>query len=85
MFGLHNNQPLILHGRIVKGEETAIITSSKVFPEYYMIYVDQFEDVINEAIDEWVYFFKHGNNSGYFYISKYSVSGTEIGLSCHEG
>ena len=60
MFGLHNNQPLILHGRIVKGEETAIITSSKVFPEYYMIYVDQFEDVINEAIDEWVYFFKHG-------------------------
>ena len=62
MYGIHNNEPLILHGKIVKGEETAIITSSKVFPEYYMIYVDQFEDVINESIDEWVYFFKHGKN-----------------------
>ena len=61
MRGLHNNQPLILHGKIVKGEDAAIITSSKVFPEYYMIYVDQFEDVINDAVDEWVYFFKHGD------------------------
>ena len=60
MYGVHNNQPLVLHGKIVKGEEAASITSRKVFPEYYMIYVDQFEDVINDAIDEWVYFFKYG-------------------------
>jgi predicted transposase/invertase (TIGR01784 family) len=25
-----------------------------------MIYVEKFEDMINEDIDEWVYFFKHG-------------------------
>ena len=60
MVGVHSGKPLILHGRRVTGEEMAILTSSKVFPEYYMIYVDKFEDVINEAIDEWVYFFKHG-------------------------
>lgn len=60
MIGIHNNDPLILHGKIVKEEESSIITSRNVFLEYYMIYVDQFEDVINDAIDEWVYFFKHG-------------------------
>ena len=66
MRGLHNNKPLILHGKIVKGEESSIITSNKVFPEYYMIYVDQFEDEINDAVDEWVYFFKYGNILDYF-------------------
>ena len=25
-----------------------------------MIYVEKFEDEINEAVDEWIYFFKHG-------------------------
>lgn len=60
MYGMHNNEPLILHGKVVKGEESATITSSKIFPEYYMIYVDQFEDEIHDAIDEWIYFFKYG-------------------------
>ena len=60
MYGIHNREPLILHGKIVKGEETSILTSSKIFPEYYMIYVEKFEDEINEAVDEWIYFFKHG-------------------------
>jgi predicted transposase YdaD len=44
----------------VKGEETTTITSRNVFPEYYLIYVEKFEDMIHEDLDEWVYFFKHG-------------------------
>ena len=60
MIGLHTKKPLILHGKTVKGEETLIVTSKNVFPEYYMIYTEKFEDMINEDIDEWVYFFKHG-------------------------
>ncbi|HEX9059344.1 MAG TPA: hypothetical protein VF941_04125 [Clostridia bacterium] len=27
---------------------------------YYMIYAEKFQDVINDDIDEWVYFFKYG-------------------------
>lgn len=60
MRGLHTKKLLILHGKSVKGEETPTITSKNIFPEYYLIYVEKFEDMIHEDIDEWVYFFKHG-------------------------
>lgn len=60
MIGLHTKRPLLLQGRVVNGVETAGVTCKKIFPEYYFIYVQKFEDIINEALDEWVYFFKHG-------------------------
>lgn len=60
MIGLHTKKPLILHSKTLKGEEPPTITSRSVFPEYYMIYVEKFEDMIHEDLDEWVYFFKHG-------------------------
>ena len=60
MIGFHNKRPLVLQGKVVTGVETAGLTSVKVFPEYYLIYVQKFEDIINEGLDEWVYFFKHG-------------------------
>ena len=60
LIGMHTKKPLILHQSKVKNEEVSVVTSKNVFPEYYMIYVEKFEDMINEAIDEWVYFFKHG-------------------------
>lgn len=60
MVGVHTKKPLALHGVQVNGMDSPVVTSKKVFPEYYMIYVEKFEDVINEDIDEWIYFFKHG-------------------------
>lgn len=60
LVGLHTKKPLILHEAISKGEKVSMITSKEVFPEYYMIYAEKFQDVINDDIDEWVYFFKHG-------------------------
>ena len=30
-----------------------------VFPEYYLIEVERFYNIINSGIDEWVYFFKN--------------------------
>lgn len=60
MAGMHSGKPLILHGKKIKGEEITTITSAKVFPEYYMIYVEKFDDIVKESIDEWIYFFKHG-------------------------
>ena len=60
LVGLHTKKPLILHEAMAKGEKVSVVTSKDVFPEYYMIYAEKFQDVINEDIDEWVYFFKHG-------------------------
>ena len=36
-----------------------IETKSDMYPEYYLIEVERFGDVIREDIDEWVYFFKN--------------------------
>jgi len=60
LLGLHTKKPLVLHEAVANGEKKSVVTSKDVFPEYYMIYVEKFQDMINEAIDEWVYFFKHG-------------------------
>lgn len=60
LVGLHTKKPLVLHEAMSKGDKVSVITSKDVFPEYYMIYAEKFQDVINEDIDEWVYFFKHG-------------------------
>ena len=60
LFGVHTKKPLVLHETVNKDEEKSVVTSKNVFPEYYMIYAEKFQDVINEDIDEWVYFFKHG-------------------------
>jgi predicted transposase/invertase (TIGR01784 family) len=58
--GFYTQKPLILHHAIVQGEKRTVLTSNEVFPEYYLIYADKFQNQINHAIDEWVYFFKHG-------------------------
>ncbi len=60
LVGIHSHKPLILHETEAKENTVSVITSKGVFPEYYMIYAEKFQDVINDAIDEWVYFFKHG-------------------------
>ena len=60
LIGLHTKKPLVLHETMAKGSKVSVVTSKDVFPEYYMIYAQKFQDVINDDIDEWVYFFKHG-------------------------
>ena len=58
--GVHNHLPLI-----IKRKEQDILTQSivfkdkNIFPEYYLINVERFEDLIEGALDEWIYFLKH--------------------------
>jgi len=52
--------PLVLHEAVIQGKKAPVVTSKDVFPEYYMIYAEKFQDVINDDVNEWVYFFKHG-------------------------
>lgn len=58
--GIHNNKPLLMYGKKLQAVGVNQININEIFPEYYLIDVVKFEDKINEEIDEWIYFFKHG-------------------------
>ncbi|MHB1650892.1 MAG: hypothetical protein ACYCVD_00250 [Desulfitobacteriaceae bacterium] len=60
MVGLHTKKQLALHGVAPVDVDQWVVTSKHIFLEYYLIYVEKFEDMIQDDIDEWVYFFKHG-------------------------
>jgi predicted transposase/invertase (TIGR01784 family) len=55
--GLHNNDELRLSDaqREAFGKETA----ADIYPEYYILKVNNFNDVAKDTLDEWIYFFKH--------------------------
>lgn len=68
LYGIHTKKPLVLHETATEEEtldtvfteKKELVTSKNVFPEYYVIYVEKFNDMISRDIDEWVYFFKYG-------------------------
>ena len=56
--GLHNNEPLIFRRR--RADQTLEqFQSQDIFPEYYLINVERFTDVMKTDLDEWIYLFKH--------------------------
>ncbi|MDU9048794.1 MAG: PD-(D/E)XK nuclease family transposase [Candidatus Electrothrix sp. Rat3] len=59
-YGMNTRERLRLKPRkrsAVVGRE--IDLGRNVFPEYYLIEVERFHNIINSGIDEWVYFFKN--------------------------
>jgi len=55
--GLHENDVLQLS---YKQKETFLKQNvSDIFPEYYIIKVNQFNDVAKDTLDEWIYFLKN--------------------------
>lgn len=59
-YGLNDNKKLEFHRRradAVLGD--SIRTGRNIFPEYYLIEVERFQNQIQKGIDEWVYFFKN--------------------------
>jgi len=61
-FGLHTNQPLKLHKREQTNEHfyvREVNVEQEIFPEYYLIQVERFENVINSPLDEWIYMLKN--------------------------
>ncbi len=55
--GLHENDTLKLSGDQEKIYHT--IDVSKLYPEYYIIKVNQFNDIAQNSLDEWIYFLKN--------------------------
>ncbi|RWX51350.1 hypothetical protein VU01_11532 [Candidatus Electrothrix marina] len=58
-YGINTREPLYLKPekrQAVLGRE---IAAGNIFPEYYLIEVEHFHDIISKGIDEWVYLFKN--------------------------
>ncbi len=55
--GLHTNSEL----QLTKSQKKLLKqpTIQKAYPEYYLIQTTKFNDVINDTLDEWIYFFKN--------------------------
>ncbi len=60
--GVHTKHPLKLRKR-EQVEEHFILKEidleREIFPEYYLIHVERFEDEIKAPLDEWIYMLKH--------------------------
>lgn len=60
--GLHTNRPLELRKREQMDERhylRQVDVTKEIFPEYYLIQVERFEDVVQSPLDEWIYMLKH--------------------------
>jgi predicted transposase/invertase (TIGR01784 family) len=55
--GLHNKKEL----ELTKAQQGLLKKPSihQAYPEYYLIQTTRFNDIINEPLDEWIYFFKN--------------------------
>jgi predicted transposase/invertase (TIGR01784 family) len=55
--GIHTNSELQLTNAQKKLLKQS--TVEQAFPEYYLIRTTKFNDIINDTLDEWIYFFKN--------------------------
>jgi len=63
-YGVHTKEKLKVKNKIVRLDEAGNdkITYEKkknIFPEYYLINVEKFKDIVEEDIDEWIYMLKN--------------------------
>ena len=56
--GIHKHDELKLTAKQQKVYMNDEISS--LFPEYYLIKTERFKDILDDKLDEWVYFFKNG-------------------------
>jgi len=55
--GIRTKSPLILRRK--EKETIKTIETKDIYPEYYLIEVEKFENVIRTDLDEWIYFLKN--------------------------
>jgi len=55
--GMHNKSVLKLHPKQAELYKTELV--EKIFPEYYLIRVNNFNDLAKDSLDEWIYFLKN--------------------------
>jgi hypothetical protein len=56
--GLHNHEELMLSAK--QSQLFLKAVSGELFPEYYVIKVNQFDDIAKDTLDEWIFYLKNG-------------------------
>ena len=76
--GLHQNDLLTLSS---KQRQTFLKEEiSEVFPEYYLLKVNQFNDVAKDTLDEWVYFLKNSEVKDEFHAKGLKEAGDVLDI-----
>jgi hypothetical protein len=88
--GLHSGKPLPVRqdtlqqdAQSAKGKRTGSKprqAKTNVFPEYYLIEIERFPDVVKNALDEWIYFFKHSEIPAEFRARNIQVARDKLAL-----
>lgn len=76
--GLHQNDLLTLSS---KQKQTFLKEEvSEVFPEYYLLKVNQFNDVAKDTLDEWIYFLKNSEVKDEFHAKGLKEAGDVLDI-----
>lgn len=70
-YGIHDNDKLSLSER--QKQVFNLSELSGIFPEYYVIKANQFNDIAKDSLDEWIYYLKNSDVK-----SEYTAPGLEI-------
>ena len=57
--GIHTNDLLKIREKVTGPDITYLQAKKNPFPEYYLIRVESFQDLIKADLDEWIYMLKH--------------------------
>ncbi len=58
--GLHTQKPFTFR-RMTTDRKFSILSTKDIFPEFYLLRVEYFQDVIKTDLDEWIYMLKHSS------------------------
>ena len=58
-YGVHTKQKLKVKKLVETKEIKSFEEKANIFPEYYLINVQRFDDIVKEDIDEWIYMLKN--------------------------
>ncbi|MCB1156123.1 MAG: PD-(D/E)XK nuclease family transposase [Leptospiraceae bacterium] len=81
--GVHTHKPLIVRERVYLPEvfePKFRLKEKNVFPEYYLIRVEKFEDIIESPIDEWIYMIKHSEVKDSFHSKNINRAREKLNL-----
>ena len=77
-YGLTTGARLKMRGESVKRKRAS--PKANLFPEYYLIEIERFPDVVTSALDEWIYFFKHSEILDEFRAKNIQIAREKLNL-----
>ncbi|MEM6320774.1 MAG: hypothetical protein AAF960_24120, partial [Bacteroidota bacterium] len=62
--GMNDGKPLIIkrkEEKVINGQKVIQFNDRNIFPEYYLIRVEKYKNIVRKKIDEWIYLIKNNN------------------------